>query len=414
MTLSDLREADPDRASAAAALRRATLAPTPGRIDELAGRSWDAMVDDLLDIDTLQRHVEEPVPLDAEREELLDWWIEKMSRPETGVVDKMMWFWHGFLTTNAYSVGDESLIPRQMTLLRSQSLGNYRDLLQGFVRDGALLRYLDGDGSEASNPNENLGRELMELFTIGRGNYTQDDVRAAARALAGWRVDTENEDDPEVVFDRRSAFVAPLIFLGEQRDWDTGSIVDRLCDHPATAVNVSSRLWYELVGTDLDAATASELGAWWQSADLEILPLVERILRSDEARTARYTRARSGLEWFLAMKAVTDLPFESPWVLDSLGQMPYLPPNVAGWPKGDRWLRPGSLVHRAVLLGSVGLDEAPGRSPDEILAAAALETVSDPTADAIRQAGGTADLGADQRARLRWRLVLNAPEFHLS
>lgn len=415
-SLADLREANPDRAAAAALLRRATLSPNPGRIDELAGKSWTDMVDEVLNIDRMQTAVEVAVPEQDDLQDVLAWWIEEMSGPENGIVDKMMWFWHGFLTTNWDSVGREILIPRQMTLLRSKSMGNYRDLLQAFVIDGALLRFLDGDGSEASNPNENLGRELMELFTIGRGNYTQDDVRAAARALAGWWVDDDDdrEDDPVVRFDRRNAFIAPMIFLGEQADWTTEAVVDRLCDHPGTAVNVASRLWFELVGTDLSTEDAIELGAWWQEADLEILPLVERLLRSDDAKNARYTRARSGLEWYLAVKGVTGLPFDNPWQLESLGQMPYFPPNVAGWPKGDRWLRPGSLVHRAVFLGSVSLEEAPGRTTDDILAASGLESVSDQTRRALEQAGNTSELAADQQARLRWRLALNAPEFHLS
>lgn len=413
--MEDLREPNPDRAAAAAVLRRATLAPTPGRIDDLAGDDWDGMVDQVLDIDAMRAAVEAEVPQGDDLPDVLAWWIEQMSGPSNGIVDKMTWFWHGFLTTNGESVGNAFLIPRQLSLLRSKSMGNYRDLLQSFVIDGALLRFLDGDGSQASNPNENLGRELMELFTIGRGNYTQDDVRAAARALAGWWVDDDGRDeDPIVRFDRSNAFIAPMIFLGEQADWTTESIVDRLCDHPGTAVNVASRLWFELIGTELSIENAVELGAWWQTADLEILPLVERLLRSEDAKSARYARARSGFEWFLAAKAVTNAPFDNIWQLETLGQMPYYPPNVGGWPKGDRWLSPGSLVHRAVLLGSASLEEASGTTTDEILAASAIETVSDATRHALEQAGNASELAADQQARLRWRLALNSPEFHLS
>mgnify|MGYP000208878479 CR=1 FL=1 len=414
--MPDLREADPERAAAAALLRRSMLGPRPERIDDLAGQSWGDMVNQVLDIDAMQRAVEAKVPQTDELDDVLAWWMEEMSGPDNGIVDKMMWFWHGFLTTNWDSVGNRILIPRQMAMLRSKSMGNYRDLLQAFVVDGALLRYLDGDGSDASNPNENLGRELMELFTIGRGNYTQNDVRAAARALAGWWVDDDEDldDGPVVRFDRRNAFIAPMIFLDEQADWTTETLVDRLCDHPGTAVNVSSRLWFELIGTELSTEDAIELGRWWQDADLEILPLVERLLRSKAAETARYTRARTGLEWYLAVKAATGIPFESQWQLESLGQMPYFPPNVAGWPKGDRWLRPGSLVHRAVFLGSIDLEEAPGSRTDEILTSSAMESITDTTRRALEQAGNASEVAADQQGRLRWRLALNAPEFHLT
>lgn len=414
--LGELIEADPDRASAAALLRRVSMAPTKARINDLAGQRWDDMVDQVLDIGRMEQAVTEVVPTTDDRDELLTWWIESMSGTSSGIVDRLMWFWHGHLTTNAESVGNAALITTQMSLLRTHSVGNYRELLQQFVIDGALLRYLDGDGSMASNPNENLGRELMELFTIGRGNYTQDDVRAAARALAGWYVDDEGgrENEPEVVWDRRAAFVAPLVFLGEQQDWKVDTLVDRLCDHPGTAVNVASKLWFEVVGTELSTPDAVELGSWWQENDLEILPLVERMLRSNEARNVRYTRARTGLEWFVAAKAVTGLPFDSPWQLESLGQMPYHPPNVAGWPKGDRWLRPGSLVHRAVLLGSISLDDAPGRTSAEILRECGIESVSAATQRALEQAGNSNELAPEQQATLRWRLALNTPEFHLT
>lgn len=419
MTPSDASrflEVDPSRAAAAALLRRTCLAPSSARIDDLAGLSWNDMVDRVLEIGALEASVDAAVPETDEREDLLRWWIESMSAPETGIVDRLMWFWHGLLTTNVDSVGNTELIRRQMRLLRTHSVGNYRDLLQGFVVDGALLRFLDGDGSEASNPNENLGRELMELFTIGRGNYTQDDVRAAARALAGWFVDTsdDHEDDPVVGFDRRRSFVAPLVFLDEQSDWDTETIVDRLCDHPGTAINVVSRLWFELVGTTLADSDAVELGAWWQDHDLEILPLLERVLRSEAAERARYTRARSGLEWFVAAKAVAGFEFDNPWVLDTLGQMPYRPPTVAGWPRDDHWLRPGSLAHRAVLVGSIALDDVEAVSTDEVLSACGIESVSDQTRRALDLAGDAADLAPEHHAILRWRLALNAPEFHLS
>lgn len=416
MTMSDLTEVDSDRAAAAALLRRSSLAPRPARIDALAGSSWDDMVDEVLDIATMQAAVEAEIPVTDERQDLLRWWMESMSGPDSGIVDRMTWFWHGHLTTNEQSVDNTVLITRQMSLLRTNSMGNYRDLLQGFVIDGALLYYLDGAGSQAHNPNENLARELMELFSIGRGNYSQDDVRAAARALAGWWIDDdeENEDDPQVRFDRSNAFVAPLVFMGEQDDWDTERLVDRLCDHPGTAVNVSSKLWYELVGTELGTDEAVELGSWWQEADLEILPLVERILHSDDARDARYTRARTGLEWFVAAKAVAGFEFDNIWTLHDLGQMPYHPPNVAGWPKGDRWLRPGSLAHRAVLLGSLPLDDITGTTTDDVLAACGIESVSDTTRRALELAGDADELAPEQQAVLRWRLALNAPEFHLS
>ncbi len=408
-TRSNVLELDPTKASAAHLARRATLSPSARRIDELASRSWGDAVESLLD-------GPEPTgsaPQSEDWGDAVTWWIDRMLDDDNGLGERMAWFWHTHLTTNVYKT-ENALIAPQIDLLRTNALGNYRTMLQAYVVDGALLHYLDGHYSMASNPNENLGRELMELFTIGRGNYTQDDVRAASRALAGWVVD----DDTNVVrFERSHAFLAPMIFLGEQADWDTASIVDRLCDHPATAARVSAKVWRHLVGTHLDEAGAAALGEWWQAEDLEIKPLVARILRSEEFADARWTRPRTAFEWSLATLTALELPTpENVWQFADLGQAPYLPPNVAGWPDDDRWLSGGSMLNRASTLWQIGEGSAADTAlaVDEILDRCGLHDVTQATSDALRAAGsreGLDDLGI---ARLRWRLALSSPEFNLA
>lgn len=406
---------DPDRARAAAVLRRSALAVPAGRVDELADLNWDEAIDQMLDPALVTEQAGAEIPETDEWQELLFWWMDRMTAADTGIVDRMTFFWHGHLTTNARKVEDSSLIRNQMSLLRTSALGNFRDLLQKFVVDGALLRYLDGDGSEAYNPNENLGRELMELFTLGRGNYEQDDVRAAARALAGWRVIEEDNQPPTVEFRREAAFVAPLLFLGDQADWTTESIIDRLCDDPRTASRVSSKIWADLVGTELDAGSADDLGRWWQDHDLEIAPLVERILRSEPAQQTRFARPRTGLEWFTAAKVAVGFTFDDPWHLDALGQMPFLPPSVAGWARGDHWLGAGSLLERAGAMYRIDFEPVldAARSTDDVLTATGIEEVSEPTLAAFAEVDANPDLDADQASLLRWRLALNTPEFHL-
>ena len=398
---------DPTLAAAAHLARRTSLGVHADRVADLADRPWDEAIDRVLDVgDDV-----DDAPATEDWGDTASWWLDRMTEPETGLRDRMAWFWHGLLTTNAYKVSETSLLAEQLDLFRHGGLGNFRDLLHGYVTGGALLNYLDASWSMASNPNENLARELMELFTIGRGHYSEDDVRAAARALAGWVV-----EDGEVEFRRENAFVAPLIYLGEQAEWDTAMVVDRLCDHPATAARLASRLWDDLVGQPLADDASTELGAWWQEQDLEIKPLVERILRDPAFADARLSRPKTGLEWYCGASSV--LGFDDAfWYLESLGQMPYLPPNVAGWRNGDRWLSPGSLLARTSLLHSVDLRselDSVGSTTADILDRCSIYEVSAETVAAIDAVAKTPDIDPETVELIRWRLALSSPEFNLS
>lgn len=404
---------DPERGAAAHLLRRTAMAVHPLRVEQLAAKSWNDAVGQVLDDAAFDGR---NAPASEEWTDTTDWWIEAMVARNTGLGDRMAWFWHGLLTTNAYKVSSKRLLAEQLDHLRANALGNYRTLLRGFVTGGALLEYLDADRSTAANPNENLARELMELFTIGRGHYDQNDVRAAARALSGWVV-----EDDVVQFRRENAFVAPLIYLGEQADWDTDMVIDRLCDHPATAIRVASRLWNQLVGVPLTDDAATELGGWWQSRELEIAPLVERILTDPSFASARMTKPRGPLDWYCAARSTLDFGDDG-WQLQNMGQMPYLPPNVAGWPDDRSWLAPGPQLGRAAFVHNVDLGAALDRSPqsatarstDDILDRCSLFDVSPQTVAALEQVANVPDMSPESIQLVRWRLALTCPEFNLS
>ncbi|MGH1490547.1 MAG: DUF1800 family protein [Acidimicrobiales bacterium] len=416
---SNLITRDPERAAAAHLLRRTALAVRPERVDELASMSWSDAVAAVLDqpgASGQRGSSGGKAPATEHWTDTTDWWIDRMAAADSGLTDRLAWFWHGLLTTNAYKVSANSFLAEQLDHLRTNATGNYRTLLHGYVTGGALLEYLEASHSVASNPNENLARELMELFTVGRGNYNEDDVRAAARALAGWVV-----EDDEVQFRRENAFVAPLIYLGEQAEWDTTMIVDRLCDHPATATRIASRLWDHLVGVPLTDAAATDLGDWWRAQDLEILPLVERILNDPTFASSSLSRPRGALEWYCAARSVLGFDDES-WYLENLGQMPYLPPSVAGWPNGTRWLAPGPLLSRASFIHSIDLGEILRRSPgstsasrtEDILDRCSLFEVSPQTVEAIAQVANVPDISPESTQLVRWRLALTSPEFNLT
>jgi uncharacterized protein (DUF1800 family) len=405
----ELVERDPARSRVTRLLRRTSFIIDNNLIDELSGRSYDEAVEQVL---SDQGEVGRP-PREG-KEEILNWWVDRMVSPSSGLYERMVWFWHTHLTTNHWNVSSEVLVSRQLELLRTHALGNFRQLLQGFVVDGALLQYLDGDGSEASNPNENLARELMELFTVGLGNHTEDDVRSAARALAGWVVDRETN---EVRFERERAFIAPLLFRGKQADFDTAMIVDHLCDDVATAAYVSNKMWHHLAGGWLDSDRAVELGRWWQERDLEIRPLVEAILTHPQFEDSYYSRPRTGLEFYTTLTTVTGVRPDLPYSLRRLGQVPYEPPNVAGWPTDNRWLEPGSMLNRGSMVFSFDFDDIYEPMPgtvDHVLDRCGLFAVTQGTLDALNRVGIGRDLSEEARARIRWRLALSSPEFQLT
>lgn len=416
-------EQDKPKADAAHILRRLTMTVHQERVDELSELSRD---------DAIRAALEsgwENIPAAAEDQldqipneeddwsEVSHWWVNQMTDPTNGITDRLTWFWHSLLTTNAYKVDGPELVATQLTLLRANSRGNFHDLLHKFVGSGALLQYLDASYSVASQPNENLGRELMELYTVGRGNYSQDDVRAAARALAGWVV-----EDGKIEFRPENAFIAPLVFMEEQKDWDTTSIVDRLCEHPATAARISGRMWRFLIGSDLPPDSAAELGRWWKGQDLEIEPLVERIVTDPSFFDSRMTRPRSAIEWFCAT-SVLNRPDDPIWALDGLGQAPFLPPTPAGWPDGDRWLATGSIGRRARYAHSLDLSNvasehessSPAEAVADVIQRCALHSLSPGTLKALESIVHDDEyLPINSAALARWRIALTCPEAHLS
>lgn len=404
----NLVERDPERGRVARILRRTSFIIDNRLIQELSGQPWDDVLDHVLgDEGDAGR------PPREDFESIATWWIERMTSPSSGLYERLVWFWHTHLTTSREDVSSDVLVSRQLELLRSHALGNFRELLHSFVVDGALLQYLDGDGSVASNPNENLSRELMELFTVGVGNYSEDDVRTAARALAGWRVDRETD---EVLFERENSFIAPLLFRGVQGDFDTEMIVDQLCDELATAAYVANKLWHYLAGGWLPDGDAVELGRWWQGRDLEIRPLMERILTHPRFDDAHYGRARTGVEFYTAFTTVTGVTPDGLGPLRRLGQVPFEPPNVAGWPADNRWLEPGSMLSRGAMIFGLDLDAIYEPMPgtvDHVLDRCGIHAVSQSTLDALNQVGVGTDLDEGARARIRWGLVLGSPEFQL-
>ena len=345
-----------DRARIAHLLRRTTFGPVPGQVEELAPLGYATALDLVLGrgeedsaFDPPMTEVPDVGEGNDEHQLLARWWIDQMRRPWSGLHEKMVWFWHGHFTSSVDKCSPQSLA-MQHGLVRRHALGNFRQLAREIVIDGAMLSYLDADGSVGEDPNENLARELMEVFMIGHGEFSQADVREAAKALSGWHVDWKTG---EVNFEPENNYRGAVKFLGHQGRFSPTEIVDLLCDHPACAPFVAGELHRFLMGTDPSPERANELGAVFRAANLEILPLVEAIVDHPDFEAAKRSRPRFSIEWFVAMTNVIGLgetENEHLWALDSLDQLPFAPPNVAGWAEGDPWLSPSLVLAKSNLL----------------------------------------------------------------
>ena len=395
-------------------LRRTTFGPRPGQVEALVGRDIDDVIDEILD-DRTDRAEGASEPNLDENNDLVTWWLERLRDPRAGIHERMVWYWHGHFTTNLDQVTDD-MMWQQHQRIRRHALGNFGDLAREMVTDAAMLVYLDGSGSDGENPNENLSRELMELFTLGVGNYGEDDVKAAARALSGYWVEW---DTAVVNFESDNHYDRPVRFLGHRARHDVDSVVDALLAEPACARHVAGRIYRHLVGLDPDPEQLEELASVFRDADLEIVPLLEAILKSSSFKSARRSRPRQPVEWLVAALpalGATEAEIEI-WSLAAAGQMPFHPPNVAGWPDDDRWVDGSQVldrVNRVLDLGwndLIDLDVEP--TVDAVLARCGLWEISDETRavldDAIRR-----QTEYDRGLELLFALTLTSPEFSLA
>lgn len=363
-------------------------------------------------------------PADFDMDIVRNWWVNRMLNDEAGLHEKMMWTWHGIFTTSGLKASRLNPLFQQLKVLHSHALGNFRDLAYNMVVSGAMLLYLDGNYSSVYGPNENQARELMELFMLGVGTFEQSDVVAASRALSGWQADSGNKAIPDniVTFVPENGPFEPETILGVSGILSVRDLIDALLEQPTCADFVVGRLWDSIIGGARDEAIISEWAGAFRAADFEIRPLLRQMLNSDAFAAAGRSRPRTALEWYCA--AVRAGGVERPVVagrdLFRLGQCPYFPPSVAGWPYGEVWLSPGQIAARMrqVAKLDVRLDVDVGGDDlvDACLAQCSIVEADEDTRSAVteldeslvRQSKSTADRGA-----ILIRALLLSPDFAL-
>jgi uncharacterized protein (DUF1800 family) len=309
-----------------------------------------------------------------------------------------VWFWHDHFATSLQKVRIPYLMWQQHATVRAHATGRFDELLKAIARDPAMLFYLDGRSNEKDAINENFGREAMELHTMGRGSYTQDDVVAAARAFSGWVVipSADQQRRRGLTGDPWSAAFIPSrhdsddkTLLGVTGNHDMDAALDIILDQPATATRVASKLFEELTGLAPDAATAERLGAQFRS-DWQIMPLVEEIV-ADPVFTsvdAVRSRVRTPVERLIGVvqgvETSTRAYGTAFQALRTVGYVPFSPPNPAGFPKGSRLLGPYLLAHSLDIAGV--LDDPPDYGVDELFGRLGLFDVTETTRSVVERA----------------------------
>ena len=407
-------------------LRRTSFGPSPDRVAsfEKAGEAAPAAALDWA-LSTPPRAIEPQAAKSDDWEPALRGWVSNLLSPDAGLHERMVWFWHGHFATSSAKVGNQLILHNQQRLLREHALGTFPDLLRTVITDPAMLLYLDADPSTVDAPNENLSRELLELFTLGRGNYSELDVKSGALALAGWEVDY---DAGTAKFNPEKALGGEVVYLGRRGRLGVNEVVDTICKNNACAPHIANRMYLHFIGSAPQPARLKELADGFRSSGMQIQPLIENILRGEEFLRVRMNRPRFALEWWTAALAAIG-PFRdgedtdvNPWVLEQLDQLPYRPPNVAGWPMGAKWLGASQQLTRAAYVWGISWRMKPIEpvgGTDLVgatLKQCSLFEVSPATRTALNQAA-LATAGAGDALSVSRRLITTAlcsPEFALA
>ncbi|MEM7340728.1 MAG: DUF1800 domain-containing protein [Actinomycetota bacterium] len=284
--------------------------------------------------------------------EMIWFWLERCRTSHAPLVEKMVLFWHGHLTSSSAKVHDKEWLFDQNQLFRTHGLGSFEQLLQRASVQPAMLRYLDNNRNSAGRPNDNFARELMELFTLGVGNYTEDDVAESARAWTGHSIDKHTG---AYRFIPEAHDWGNKTFFGDTRNWDGPNIIDHIVNGPKSdtvARFIATKLWSFLAYPDPEAAVIDSVASAFRSSGMEIRALVRAILLHPQFRSTRAKQGliRSPIEYVVAVMRATglDAPTVHPeWALKSMGQQPFYPPNVSGWKQNEYWVNSAATWAKA-------------------------------------------------------------------
>jgi uncharacterized protein (DUF1800 family) len=297
--------------------------------------------------------------------ELRGWWVQEMIATPSPLTERMTLFWHNHFVSSQQKVRFPRMLYEQNATFRANALGNFGTLLHAAAREPAMVIYLDSAQNRKGTPNENFAREVMELFTLGEGNYTERDVKEAARAFTGYSIDRESgrfmlrprlhDDDVKTVF-------------GKTGNFDGDQVLDLLLARPETSRFIVSKLWREFVSPEPNAPAVDKIARDFRSTNYDLKIALRELLMSDDfwSQENRGTLVKSPVELVVGtLRTLEIAPDDAlPFALAAAGmsQNLFAPPNVKGWPGGETWINSTTLLARKQFLSRVARIDEP-RTP---------------------------------------------------
>jgi uncharacterized protein (DUF1800 family) len=285
--------------------------------------------------------------------ELKNWWVTEMLTTPSPLSERMTLFWHNHFTSGLQKVKSGTLMYRQNVLLRKHALGNFGEMLHAVGKDPAMLVYLDSASNRRGQPNENFAREAMELFTLGEGNYSEQDIREAARAFTGWSI---NPDTGDFLWRAFAHDAGTKTVLGRSGYFNGDDVLDVLLAHPKMGEFMVAKLWREFVSPDPEAREVARIAKVFRESRFEIRPVLRALLVSDAfyAPHNRGVLVKSPVDLVIGTMRQFDIAYSDPlpltFMLRTLGQDLFSPPNVKGWPGGETWINSTTLLVRRQFL----------------------------------------------------------------
>jgi len=273
-------------------------------------------------------------------------WVKQLSETDAQLREKITLFWHNHFACN---IGNSYYEQQLNNIERENALGNFKTMLLQVSQSPAMLQFLNNQQNQKGHPNENFARELMELFTLGRGHYTEDDIKESARSFTGWAYDGKTGDyafRPKVHDD------GSKIFLGKTGNFFGEDIIDIIIANKQTAIFISAKLYRCLVNDSIDDEHVNQMADVFYKSNYEIKPLLEFVFHSDWFYEDKNigNLVKSPVELLTGLNRQFYINYQNPDVLlqfqRALGQELFRPPNVAGWPGGKNWIDSSSLMYR--------------------------------------------------------------------
>ncbi len=402
-------------------LRRAGFGSAPDELNMYLKLGWDAAVDRLVNYEQVPNKAADAKTASMEWDLLASWdpavtnqpplngyvliWLTRMLATARPLEEKMTLFWHNHFATANYKVANPPMMYDQNQLFRANALGNFPDLVLAVAKDPAMLRWLDSNSNRKAQPNENFARELMELFTLGVGNYSEDDVREAACAFTGWFL------DPKLgfAFNQNQHDDGDKAFLGQTGPWNGDDVITILFQQPAAATFLATKLFKYFVHDDPSPSTVARLAEAFHSSGYNVRVLVKAILTSPDFTSddADHNVVRSRVEWLIGtLKSLGVGELAGQALVGSLHRMGmdlFNPPTVAGWDWGASWISSSTVLERFAAAMTVtsarGDNQQYGLDPAVFVPRSGAQT-PEAVVDALLELLVDSDVSADTRSAL--------------